>query len=795
VAALLGLLADAAWAPLPCRAQDARLNVDLVGRFHPYGGYSDVWGYVAPDGTELAILGSVRGVSFVDATDPGNPVELGFFPGQPSSIRDIKTYRDHAFVIAGSSDGLGIFSLEDPSAPRLVRTDFRFFATAHNIYIDTRAAHLYVCLPNGQRGFDVLDISDPPNPELIVKYRDVYPHDIYVRDGLAYVAEMHRGSLTILDVSELPEIRPLGEEFTSGLFTHNTWLDDHGGLCLTTDENIGGYVNVFDVRDATRPRFVATWTNPTDSLSTVHNVTIRGNLAFASWYKAGVRIADIGDERFPQLVGVCDMFAGTGLGYNGAFGIYPLQPSGTLYVSDMRTGLWLLRFDPDYGSVSGQVRDAWTGELLQDVSIRGDLPANEVRSLATGGFRLALGTGVRTLVFERYGYQSLELDVSIVRGDELNRDVMLKPAPGGVIHGTVVDASRGVPVAGVPVGLAGTPWSTESDRLGAYRFRPVPVGTYALHLNALGWHPDSALVEVTAGSTLEHNFLGQPALFADDAENDRGWEVGTTFDDATAGRWERAAPEPTGQGLFPIQPPADHTPNQGQLAFVTGARGGTDGENDVDGGSTTLLSPLLDLSGVAHPVLRYHRWFANLGLAGQLDGSLHVDVSNDDGGTWVNLETLTDNRNRWERVELDLAKFIEPTDRVQVRFVASDTGDGRTVVEALVDDIQIDATGERDSTPATASTRALVFDVRPNPFRGETQVWLNLVSERFVNIDVVDVRGRRVATLLNQTMTPGLHAVRWGGASDAGSPAGSGVYFVRVSDGTATQVQRIVRLR
>ena len=68
-------------AVLPAAAQDS-WNVELLGKFGERGAgrtsYKDVWGYVAPDGTELAILGTTSGISIVDVTVPETPVEVAF---------------------------------------------------------------------------------------------------------------------------------------------------------------------------------------------------------------------------------------------------------------------------------------------------------------------------------------------------------------------------------------------------------------------------------------------------------------------------------------------------------------------------------------------------------------------------------------------------------------------------------------------------------------------------------------------------------------------------------------------
>ena len=49
----------------------------------------------------------------------------------------------------------------------------------------------------------------------------------------------------------------------------------------------------------------------------------------------------------------------------------------------------------------------------------------------------------------------------------------------------------------------------------------------------------------------------------------------------------------------------------GSTSATITAPGGTQGEHDVDGGKTTLFSPVLDLSGVSNARVRYYRCAAN----------------------------------------------------------------------------------------------------------------------------------------------------------------------------------------
>lgn len=103
--------------------------------------------------------------------------------------------------------------------------------------------------------------------------------------------------------------------------------------------------------------------------------------------------------------------------------------------------------------------------------------------------------------------------------------------------------------------------------------------------------------------------------------------------------------------------------------------------------------------------------------------------------------------------------------------------------------------------PLTTATEELpTFEAalaapRPNPSRGPTSVQLTLPHSAFVRADVLDINGRRVATLASQTLSAGTHALAWDGSMTGGERAAPGVYLVRVSWAGFQRTQRIVRLR
>jgi hypothetical protein len=95
--------------------------------------------------------------------------------------------------------------------------------------------------------------------------------------------------------------------------------------------------------------------------------------------------------------------------------------------------------------------------------------------------------------------------------------------------------------------------------------------------------------------------------------------------------------------------------------------------------------------------------------------------------------------------------------------------------------------------PASAAVQ--LASAWPNPFQSSTRLRLTLPAATFVRAEVLDVTGRRVATLASQTFGAGIHELAWDGSNSRGQLVAPGVYLVRVQWPGYDRTQRVVRLR
>lgn len=189
--------------------------------------------------------------------------------------------------------------------------------------------------------------------------------------------------------------------------------------------------------------------------------------------------------------------------------------------------------------------------------------------------------------------------------------------------------------------------------------------------------PTATYSAVSAAST--------STVFADSMEiSSVGWQAGVPGDTATTGQWVRVDPNGTA-----AQPEDDHTA-AGTQCWVTGqgSVGGALGEADIDGGTTTLVSPTFDATGFDAAYVSYWRWYSNDTGASPNADTMPVEISNNNGTTWTVLETVSDNSNAWVFKSFKISDFVTPSATMKMRWRASDLGSG-SVVEAGVDDVTV----------------------------------------------------------------------------------------------------------
>jgi hypothetical protein len=168
--------------------------------------------------------------------------------------------------------------------------------------------------------------------------------------------------------------------------------------------------------------------------------------------------------------------------------------------------------------------------------------------------------------------------------------------------------------------------------------------------------------------------------FEDDFETDQGWSVSGN---ATDGQWQRGVPAGGGDRGDP--------PNDADGSGSCYVTDNVDGDNDIDNGTTILTSPIMDASA-GNMLISYYRWYSNTFGNAPMADIFVVEVSDDGGSSWTELETVgpggPEVDGGWFFKTFLVDDVVEPTDQFRIRFVASDLGEG-SVVEAGVDGVEL----------------------------------------------------------------------------------------------------------
>lgn len=398
--------------PFPCDGIDLLAFVpqeDFNG-----AGISDLWGWTDQEtGDEYVIIGKTNGVAFFRVTDPTAPVYLGELPN-PAVLQevwhDIKVYADHAFIVSESEPhGMTVFDLtrlRDVSEPQTWDRDawYQMNVAAHNLAINEATGYAYIVGGNEgivapdqcMSGLHMVDIRDPKNPTFAGCYlvdggpgtgartvgppaTDVSPA-AYVHDAQCVVYEgpdeEHHGKeicvnfaedqVTIADVTNKLAPVTLGvTDYEHVSYSHQGWLTEDQAFVIANDEldetDVEEVTNtrtiVLDVRDLDAPKVHFIHEHATTSID--HNNYVKGDLLYQSNYTSGLRVLDTSKvdhherPRLRQLAFFDTYPASEEPTFDGTWSNYPYFDSGTIAVSGIGEGLFLLRLNDDASEDDG----------------------------------------------------------------------------------------------------------------------------------------------------------------------------------------------------------------------------------------------------------------------------------------------------------------------------------------------------------------------------------------------------------------------------------------------------------
>jgi len=360
---------------------------------------------------------------------------------------------------------------------------------------------------------------------------------------------------------------------------------------------------------------------------------------------------------------------------------YTPEPGYQLYIASGTCSDWF--------SLGASAR-SWTFELRPEGSPGFVLPPDEIiptgREMLGAALQLIERSGMPLLIDYPAGHPAFTEPETPTHVEAFLTDSTEALTPGSIAVSWRPQGGSFSPLSSSPVGANGV----------EFWLPPTPCGRTVEYT-----------IDATTARGSAVRFTGTvlaietTAYLDDDAETDQGWVYGDPSDTGTDGQWERGDPDRT-----LLQPDFD-TSEGGTFCFVTGAaEEGYDLNNDVDGGTVSLISPRIDLTGAGgtDPTLSYQRWVYTWINDYFTDDWFRVSISDDDGATWTVIDEPTEKKGGWNLVEHRVLDYVAPTSEVRLRFQAND-GAADSPVEMGVDDVRIIARACTGCGPADLTTQ------------------------------------------------------------------------------------------
>ena len=370
------------------REREVAQAPDLVGNGLTYHTTSaDLWVFRGVDGRDYAYVGTHEGGQKMyawDVTDPAAPVLTDSVVVDARIVNDVKVNGDATVAVItreGASDrrnGIVLLDLADPAHPAVI-TDYTEGLTGgvHNTFI---VDDLVYAIHDGTLDVHIIDISDPSAPEEVGRWGidnpGKYLHDIWVLDGIAYVSYWGDG-VWLLDVGNgggwggnadrarrhlvvclpggpyarrlpLPE-RPRGAPTSSSATRSSTAPSARRGRRWASGSRGDSSTSSRSMIPRTRWRSGATRSPRRGA----HNIWVEDDRLYVAYYQGGLRVVDVSGELRGDLYRQGREIAWfptghpareTGANSPDAWGPQPYL--GNIFVSDMNSGLWVVRLEP-----------------------------------------------------------------------------------------------------------------------------------------------------------------------------------------------------------------------------------------------------------------------------------------------------------------------------------------------------------------------------------------------------------------------------------------------------------------
>lgn len=660
-------------------------------------------------------------------SDPANPVKLGSVD-VPDLVEDLvrTSIGGVQHLVVGNGENMSIINVQNPTSPSLVAN-----VSLPSVAEGVATSGTYAYIADGGAGLQIYDISNPANPTVAAQVDSIsWAEGVVVSQPYCYMAA--GGKTHIFDVSNpaAPVLLSQISSFSGG------WHQDvnvRSGYAYISEFDFG--IQVVDVNNPSSPQQV----NWVDTGNRTAFLVFDGNYAYVANGDSGLRVLDVSVPSSPVEVG---LFATSTRVRKVWFGAITIggQPTGHIYCA--------------------------AESAIRAVNVSD--PANMVESGSLTVQAAAAGSAFSSFVqdnkaYVAYGSAGLRiLDVSnpanIVELGNIDtpgdaREVVVKDDVA-----FVADRDEGVRVIDVSNPAA----PSEITNIATPRARGISISGNYVYVAA----SDSGLAVIDATNAASPTWVASNSTFY-------GEGVAANGDVAAITRWDNIL-------FFNVSNPSTPAPGG-----ETGALGGGTAGFAISGNHAYVHDfdtlRIYDISNLSSPVLA-----GQVYSAGSWDGTASIDGSY----AYLNCEEnglrifdVSDPHNPVEAGHFDDVPVARGVTAVNGVAYVAEKSDGLTIYQnSLVTAINDPINGQPQAFT--------LYQNYPNPFNPVTRISFTLEKNAFIELEVLNILGQKVATIAEEYRPAGTYEVDF----DA-SELASGMYLYRLKSGSFEQSRKMLLMK
>ncbi|MBW6514023.1 MAG: T9SS type A sorting domain-containing protein, partial [Candidatus Syntrophosphaera sp.] len=145
----------------------------------------------------------------------------------------------------------------------------------------------------------------------------------------------------------------------------------------------------------------------------------------------------------------------------------------------------------------------------------------------------------------------------------------------------------------------------------------------------------------------------------------------------------------------------------------------------------------------------------------------------------------------WTQASFDLSSY-QGTARFRYLFGS----DGYVSGEGwYIDDVYVESEFVSNGETIVQTIRFELHENYPNPFNPTTTIRFDLPENSPVRLEIYNVKGQKVRSLLGSDLPKGSHSVIWNGLDDSGRPVSSGIYLYRLNSGSNEKTRKMMLMK